>query len=461
MATRTHKTRTPQLIDETRKSLGLDPNGQFFPASTTTYLSTAKTFKEALDILDATVAANAAADTALTNDQIAAIDNAIGPDATNPFATINDLPAIDITGVGAPSDAVQSSLVVDMTNPNADLTYTAKGYGTAGDSITVAHIDPGVPSASLQVVFTDTEVTVNLATTSPSNAAKAIGGITYAAVEAGVAGNSITVTHVDSANNNEALAVAVVGTDITVTLATDGTSTPTSTEVEVAAAITNSPEASALVYAIPVTGGATVAAAAPQTALEAGDDGGAIASYASEVKAAVNAELLCPVTCEDETNGSGVVNATVATNLAGGVDMTPGVVGRLYYNTVDQEMYMPIDNIQWQKWSFGSVTKKVYTAFLTQAGTAAPVATVLNNTIGAIAIARSAAGTYTFTLANAFVLNKTVPVEDIYVDDAGDKYKLVRTSANVMTLTTYESADLNTPADDILSGRYINIEVYN
>jgi len=53
---------------------------------------------------------------------------------------------------------------------------------------------------------------------------------------------------------------------------------------------------------------------------------------------------------------------------------------------------------------------KVYTALLTQAGTAAPVATILQNTTGAtFTWARTSSGTYTITASsNAFTNNKTI-----------------------------------------------------
>jgi protease II len=54
-----------------------------------------------------------------------------------------------------------------------------------------------------------------------------------------------------------------------------------------------------------------------------------------------------------------------------------------------------------------STTYKVYTALLTQTGTDAPVATVLENTIGDIVWTRDDVGVYFATLPNAFTENKT------------------------------------------------------
>lgn len=51
---------------------------------------------------------------------------------------------------------------------------------------------------------------------------------------------------------------------------------------------------------------------------------------------------------------------------------------------------------------------RVYTALLTQSGTAAPVATVLENTLGGTVVwSRNDVGTYVATLSGAFTANKT------------------------------------------------------
>lgn len=97
--------------------------------------------------------------------------------------------------------------------------------------------------------------------------------------------------------------------------------------------------------------------------------------------------------------------------------------------------------------------------FLTQSGSSAPVFTSIIDTLGGT-WARSSTGTYTLTKAGAFTLNKTVPIDDIYQDQSGNLYKINRTSADVLTLLTYATADTSTLADGVLSSRYINIEVY-
>lgn len=98
--------------------------------------------------------------------------------------------------------------------------------------------------------------------------------------------------------------------------------------------------------------------------------------------------------------------------------------------------------------------------FLTQSGTANPVFTSIINTLEGV-WARTSVGTYTLTKAGAFVENKTIPNDDVYTDQDGNLFKINRTSVDVMTLLTYDSADTETLSDSVLSNRFINIEVYS
>lgn len=92
--------------------------------------------------------------------------------------------------------------------------------------------------------------------------------LVYTANIAGVAGNSISVTLVDPPGNNVPLSIAVVGTAITVTLATDGSSAITTTRAQLVAALNADTAVTAL---LTVAGsGATVITALTQTSLSAG-----------------------------------------------------------------------------------------------------------------------------------------------------------------------------------------------
>ena len=97
--------------------------------------------------------------------------------------------------------------------------------------------------------------------------------------------------------------------------------------------------------------------------------------------------------------------------------------------------------------------------FLNQTGTNAPVLTVIKDTILGT-WARTSIGTYTLTKTGAFTANKTVPIDDVYVDQAGNLYKINLTNSDTLTLLTYSASDTNVLADGVLTNRFINIEVY-
>ena len=103
---------------------------------------------------------------------------------------------------------------------------------------------------------------------------------------------------------------------------------------------------------------------------------------------------------------------------------------------------------------------KVYTINATQTGTAAPTATVLDNTLpqGTPVLARTGAGVYTITLAGAFTSGKTVLITGT-CPTAGATVSAVRTSADVITVTTSNAS--NAAADVLLADTLIEIRVYN
>jgi hypothetical protein len=118
-------------------------------------------------------------------------------------------------------------------------------------------------------------------------------------------------------------------------------------------------------------------------------------------------------------------------------------------------------------WRLAHRRFKIYTALLTQTGTSAPTAVVLENTLGAAVVwARSSAGTYTGTLASAFTVNKTSVDPQSVVAGVSGLYglvKAVRTSANVVTVTTSDVdlvGDTAAATDAMLSSTMIEIRVY-
>jgi hypothetical protein len=107
---------------------------------------------------------------------------------------------------------------------------------------------------------------------------------------------------------------------------------------------------------------------------------------------------------------------------------------------------------------------KVYVALLTQAGTDAPVATVLENTLGGTVVwTRSDAGVYIGTLASAFTENKTFVTPPYFYSPANWRDINVifyRNDINSVKIESGLSAS-TTPCDDVLSVFPIEIRVYN
>lgn len=63
---------------------------------------------------------------------------------------------------GAPDDAAQAALTVNPTGDDNGLIFTARAYGTEGNSISVEYVDPGADAALSVSVFRQA-ITVNLA----------------------------------------------------------------------------------------------------------------------------------------------------------------------------------------------------------------------------------------------------------------------------------------------------------
>lgn len=68
------------------------------------------------------------------------------------------------SNAGAPVTAVAASANVNPTGDDNGLTFTAKTYGAAGNNISVRYVDPGSNDAALSVYVVGTAITVSLAT---------------------------------------------------------------------------------------------------------------------------------------------------------------------------------------------------------------------------------------------------------------------------------------------------------
>lgn len=114
---------------------------------------------------------------------------------------------------------------------------------------------------------------------------------------------------------------------------------------------------------------------------------------------------------------------------------------------------------------------KVYTALLNQTGTDAPVATVLENTLGGTVVwTRFSIGEYRGTLAGAFTENKTIlpqfialgGVQVTMVGSSGSKYYLSRINEDRMDIEIVNYDDAFIDWSDVSGVPFLlKIEVYN
>lgn len=112
----------------------------------------------------------------------------------------------------------------------------------------------------------------------------------------------------------------------------------------------------------------------------------------------------------------------------------------------------------------GGASYLVYTALLSQSGTSAPTATVLENTLGGTVVwSRVSAGKYKATLTGAFTVSKTwlspTNVNNVDPEATGLIFKFLRIDSNEVQLELVESGGL-LYTDDYLLSNPIEIRVY-
>lgn len=142
----------------------------------------------------------------------------------------------------------------------------------------------------------------------------------------------------------------------------------------------------------------------------------------------------------------------------------PSIEGTDYYRVTGTPAFgkVPVfdseDGVSWQY--INGSTAKVYRALLTQSGADAPVATVLENTLGGTLVwGYDDTGHYTGTLAGAFTESKTFLQhgDPVVIDDESIIY-FGRGSSDVVTLETH-SIDLVHATHDAINGLLTNTSV--
>lgn len=137
--------------------------------------------------------------------------------------------------------------------------------------------------------------------------------------------------------------------------------------------------------------------------------------------------------------------------------------GEVYFNTTSDKIFRCTAANTWTEVGGAAASYTVYTALLTQSGTNAPTASVLENTLGgAVTLARSSAGIYTLTLAGAFPDATKVffvaPLRITDTDLTSDPRIFVEvTDANTVTLKV---GGFEAPNDNQLTRYPLEIRVY-
>lgn len=83
---------------------------------------------------------------------------------TTAEAGIMNLGGLLLANAGVPADAVAATANVNPTGDDNGLTFTSKVYGAAGNGISIRYVDPGANSQSLAVTVDGQAITVSLAT---------------------------------------------------------------------------------------------------------------------------------------------------------------------------------------------------------------------------------------------------------------------------------------------------------
>jgi hypothetical protein len=110
------------------------------------------------------------------------------------------------------SRATTATLTTSLAGANNDLTFTAKNAGSAGNNISVTYTDPGGVTATLGIVVSGTDITVNL-----GRAASAINTTAAAlatAVAADIGANNLVRVANASGNDGTGLVTAMAKTNL-------------------------------------------------------------------------------------------------------------------------------------------------------------------------------------------------------------------------------------------------------
>lgn len=221
-------------------------------------------------------------------------------------------------------DSPELATLVDQS-----LTYTAVDAGAAGNDITIEYVDTGVPLQALEVSVDGDAITVNLELDAGTASTLVDQDLTYTAVLAGVAGDEITIEYVDTGVPSQALEVNVVGSAISVNLELDAGTASTLIEQDLTYTAQEVGVAGDLITITyegdGVSGAETVDVTGTDIVVHM-DPTAVTGSTADDILAAIEASVAADALVAVVVSGTGanVQAASAETPLAGGVD--PAIV---------------------------------------------------------------------------------------------------------------------------------------
>lgn len=191
---------------------------------------------------------------------------------------------------------------------------------------------------------------------------------------------------------------------------------------------------------------------------------------------AIKSECSSGGTSEFQMNQAGIVNWTTKNEATtGDYVVSNGGYGEAF-RIVKDTKYIKIDTPATSSSSYDILTRnsstgliekkpvayKVYTALISQSGTSAPTATILENTLGGTIVwTRTTTGQYVGTLSGAFTINKTWVVAQDVSALGGNSKTTIRTTGSTNTIDLITSDASSSAIDGALSTTPIEIRVYN
>lgn len=117
-------------------------------------------------------------------------------------------PSATIIGQGAPDDGVAATLTINPAEADNSLVFTSVLGGVAGNAITIEYVDPATGSQALSITVVGTAITVNLAT-DEAGVITTTGDLFKTALLASAAASALVTAADDTANDGSGLLTAM------------------------------------------------------------------------------------------------------------------------------------------------------------------------------------------------------------------------------------------------------------